>query len=125
MRSLALVPLLLAACTTTIADARAGRGTGAKRDFDAPYEKVWKAIPRAVNDVGLSVAGIDDEDRCILAERGAGMFTWGEHVAVFATAVPGGPTQVEVVSRRAVSVNFTAANFEGDVLDAIAKRLSN
>lgn len=123
-RALAAVAVLalLASCNT-VADAKNARGSGSKRTFPAPFELVWKAVPKAVNDIGLGVVGIDEDEGYVLAESGASAFSWGEKVAVFVEALGPRDTRVEVVSKAAVATNITAKDHESPLLNAIADRI--
>jgi len=128
MKQMHIATLLLAivVCSgcQTLGDARAKRGTGTSRVFNASEQQVWRVLPKAVNEVDLSIAGSYPDDGYLLAERGATAFSWGEKVAVFVE--PQGPstTEVEVVSMRAVAVNVTATEFGKKLLDMIAEMLS-
>ena len=112
---------VLSLCTGcgTFAGAQNARGTGARRVYDAPADKVWNAIPIALTQLGLSIPSISRRDACVLAERSASGWTWGEKVAVFLVEVSSSRTEVEVVSKRALATNVTAQNWESPILDRI------
>lgn len=120
--ALAAVAFLGGGCNT-LGDAKASRGRGLTRTYPASFDRVWSEVPPAANDLDLSIAGSYKSERYILAERGTTMFSWGEKVAVFLDPVGPQSTLVEVVSKRAVSVNITAADFEKRLLDKIGERL--
>lgn len=113
---------LLTGCQT-LGDARAAKGTGTTRLFNATEDQVWGVLAKAVNEVDLSIAGTYREDGYLVAERGTTMFSWGEKVAVFVERRGPARTEVEVVSMRAVAVNITAAEFGDKVLDMIGQML--
>ncbi|MCH8164919.1 MAG: hypothetical protein IH889_04855 [Planctomycetes bacterium] len=119
----ALISLLVLAGCQTLGDARAARGTGTTRLFNATEDQVWSVLPKAVNEVDLSIAGTHRADGYLLAERGVTMFSWGEKVAVFVEPQGLTQTEVEVVSMRAVAVNITAAEFGHKLLDMIGRML--
>jgi hypothetical protein len=122
--ALVLLAIPLSGCQT-LKDATAARGSGSSRMYDAPFDKVWRVIPKAANDLDLSIAGSYEDEKYILAERGTTMFSWGERVAIFVDSPTESSTSVEVVSKRAVAVNITATNFEKSLLDKIGERLSS
>lgn len=114
--------LLLGGCQT-LADARASKGKGTSRLFDATEDQVWQILPKAVNEVDLSIAGTYREDGYLLAQRGVTMFSWGERVAVFVEPQGLTQTEVEVVSMRAIAINITAAEFGNKLLNMIERML--
>ena len=119
--------VLLSAFTSgcaTMADARYARGEGLSRVFDAPYDTVWKAVPEALSSLGLPVAADNKPEGYILAERGMTAFSWGEKVAVFVSKVSEKQTKVEVVSKRALATNITAADWGSEVLQRVDQILS-
>ncbi len=116
-----LAPAFLTGCNS-LGDAREARGDGTRRTYSATVDQVWRAVPRAANDLDLSVAGTFQDEGYMLLSRGATMFSWGERVAVFVDPIDGG-SSVEVVSKRAISVNITARNFEDSLLDKIGEYL--
>lgn len=118
---IALMPLL-GGCNT-LGNAKDSRGDGMARVYPSSHEQVWRVVPRAANDLDLSIAGMYEDEGYILAERGATMMSWGERVAIFVDAIGPASTQVEVVSKRAVAVNITAADFEKQLLDKIGEML--
>lgn len=115
-----VVPLLfLCAGCGTVAGAQRARGTGTRRTYEAPPDKVWNAIPAALTQLGLSVASNNRADGCILATGGVSGWSWGEKIAVFVYEISPSRTQVEVVSKRALATNVTARNWEDPVLNKI------
>ena len=127
MRTTATLALLatstLFGCQT-LSDARAAKGQGTTRTYDAPFDTVWKAIPRAANDLDLSIAGTFPEERYYVAERDITAFSWGERVAIFVSDESSSRTTVEVVSKSRGALNVTATNFERPLLDKIGNVLA-
>ena len=115
---------LIAGGCNTFGDVAKARGSGLTQTYDAPYSVVWPLIPRAANAVDLSVAGVNEEERYVLAEHGMSAFSWGEKVAIFASPVPPSQTEVEVVSKATVATNITATNWERKLLQALADLVS-
>jgi hypothetical protein len=122
--SLLSTSLLFMSGCRTLGDVRAAKGEGMTRVYHASEDQVWRVLPKAVNEVDLSVAGMYREDGYLLAERGVTMFSWGEKVAVFVEPQGANTTRVEVVSKRAVATNITAADFRIRLLDMIGRMLS-
>ena len=119
----ALAVMLFCGGCSTLGDARTARGSGTTRTYPVSPESVWAVLPLVLNNLDLSIAGDYRADGYILAERGATMTSWGERVAVFVEPVPPSGSAVEVVSKRAVSVNVTAADWEPRVHRGLADAL--
>jgi hypothetical protein len=127
----------LSGCATidaTIATAYNSRGQGKSRIYNASFNTVWNTVPKAVNTLGLTVAGKrcyaprlhqNQEEGYILAFKGISGFSWGENVAVFVEKVDSERTKVEVVSKKAVSSNITARNWEKPILDNLSGLLAS
>ena len=91
-----------------MADAKAGKGTGTSQTFAAASDRVWQVLPAAVKSVGLDyVAGNKDEGYA-LAQRGLGLFSSGENVAIFIDKPTSESTKVEVVSKKVLAMNLPA-----------------
>lgn len=124
-RTLILVGIAIGALAgcQTLGDAREAQGKGQSRTYDAPFDTVWKAVPRAANDLDLAIAGTYVDEKYYLAERGITAFSWGERVAIFVKPETPAQTSVEVVSKSRGALNVTATNFEGPLLDKIGQVL--
>jgi len=126
MISLLLVFLLLPSTgCSTIADARNARGQGESRTYNAPFDTVWKTVPTAVNELGLMVAGENEEEGYILAAKGITAFSYGENVAIFVEKIDDEQTRVEVVSKKAMATNIFAWNWEKPILDKLSEMLNS
>jgi len=126
MVSLLLMLILLSSSgCATIADAHNAKGQGKSRIYNASYDTVWDNVPKAVNALGLMVAGQDKEEGYILAAKGMSAFSWGENVAVFVETVDPERTSVEVVSKKALATNITARNWEKPILDKLSLLLAS
>ena len=109
---------------STLADAKAAKGTGSARVYDKPYEIVWNATLQVVKASGLSLVNGDKVLGQILAQNGISAFSYGENVAIFVEEVNGNvQTRVEVVNKRAMSTNVFAADWESRILSALDKQL--
>lgn len=124
---LAVVFLLICAALsgcTTLADAKLGRGTGQSRVYPVSADVVWHYLPGVVQGVGLDYVDGNRLEGYALAQRGMGLFTYGENVAIFVEpGVDVSGTRVEVVSKRSLATNITATNWEGIILDALGRAL--
>jgi uncharacterized lipoprotein len=121
--ALMMLPLLLTAGCSTIADARNSKGQGMSRVYDAPFNTVWTTVPKALNNLGLSVAGENKEEGYILAQKGMTAFSYGENIAVFVNKVNENQTKVEVVSKKSMSTNVFAWDWQKPVLDKLSEML--
>lgn len=109
---------------STLADAKAAKGTGSARIYDKPYEAVWSATLDVVKASGLSLVNDDKVRGQILAQNGISAFSYGENVAIFVEEVQGKvQTRVEVVNKRAMSTNVFAADWESRILSALDNKL--
>jgi hypothetical protein len=109
---------------STLADAKAAKGTGSSRIYNKPFEEVWNATLVVVKASGLSLVNDDKARGQILAQKGVSALSYGENVAIFVEEVQGKvQTRVEVVNKRAVSTNIFAADWESRILAALDKQL--
>jgi hypothetical protein len=114
----------LASGCSTLADAQAARGQGNFRVYEKPYDVVWGAVVETVRASGLTLVSDNKDKGTILAHRSGSFVSWGENVAIFVEDVGGQTkTRVEVVNKRVLSVNVTAAAWEYEILAALDKRL--
>jgi len=121
---LIIIVVLLLTRGKTLADAKAGRGTGKSRIYDKPLDVVWEATVEVVKTSGLDLVAEDKSNRTILAQRGMSGFTYGENVAVFVAELDGKTaTRVEVVNKRSFAANITAANWASRIFRELDKKL--
>ena len=129
MKKLAALVLMFLAVTinsgcATLADAQTAKGTGTSKIYDKPYETVWNAVLETVRSSSLALVAENKEKGSILAQGAISAFSWGENVAIFVEDVGGKiKTRVEVVNKRAMATNITAADWETRILEALDKRL--
>lgn len=127
-RSIALllacfISVLSSGCST-LADAQASKGTGSSKVYNKPFDVVWGAVIETVRSSGLALVSDNKETGSILAQGGISAFSWGENVAIYVEDVGGKVrTRVEVVNKRALATNITAADWESRILEALDKRL--
>ena len=118
-----IVSFFISGCAT-LADAQAARGTGTIRIYDKEYSEVWSAALTAVSESGLALVSENKDKGTILAQRGMTAFSYGENVAIFVERVDGQVrTRVEVVNKRALATNITAADWEEDLTGRLDKKL--
>ena len=127
-RLVALASILLATVFSTgcatLADAQAAKGAGMVKVYNKPYDVVWNALMETVKSSGLALVSENKEKGNILAQGGMSFFSYGENVAIFVEAAGGkAVTRVEVVSKRAMAANITAADWESRIFEALDKRL--
>jgi uncharacterized lipoprotein len=120
-----VVLLLSTGGCTTVYDARDAKGFGIPRVYDASFDTVWDAIPKAMSRWGLDVLDENEQERYILAVKGATLFSFGENVAVFVDKVDDKRTRVEVVSKKAMEINLLARNWEEPILEELSRMLGS
>jgi hypothetical protein len=128
---LAVSLLFSASGCTTLADARAGQGTGEVRVYDASWDKVWNTIPVVLKDLGLKEEGYHKGTGYVVAQStlpmlrslpGVGV---GENIAIFVDKADGpNRTKVEVVAKNKFSVDAFANQWEGKIHAQLATRLA-
>lgn len=120
---ISLAAFLNTGCST-LADAKAAKGTGTTKVYDKSYDVVWNAVIKAVNSTDLALVSDSKETGLILAQRGMTAFSHGENVAIFVEKIYGKvSTRVEVVNKRAIATNITAADWESRIIEALDKQL--
>lgn len=120
----ALTALAVTSGCATLADARAAKGSGVSRTYDAPHEVVWKTIPSVLSELGLPLVGENKQEGYILAQRGITAFSYGENVAIFVESEGGvTKTRVEVISKKAMATNIFAPSWENDILNRLDEKL--
>lgn len=116
-------PLLLSGCST-LADARAAKGTGTVHEYANSYDEVWTAVIGTVKSTSLALVSENKSDGVLLAQGSIGMFSWGENVAIYVESVGGKTrTRVEIINKRAMATNITAADWESRLFAELDKQL--
>jgi hypothetical protein len=115
---------LMSGCAT-LADARAGKGTGMAREYPASLDKVWGTIPSVLIELQLPLVGENKQEGYILAQRGVTLGSYGENVAIFVEqSTGGGKTKVEVVSKKAMATNIFAPDWAKSILDKLSDKFN-
>lgn len=116
--------LLTASGCSTLADAKSAKGTGTVRVYDKPYDVVWDAVVAAVESTSLAIVADNKREGTLLAQGAVGAFSWGENVAIYVEDVGGKiRTKVEIINKRALATNITAADWESRLTKALDTRL--
>jgi hypothetical protein len=79
-------------------------------------------MPGVIEDVGLDLVSADRSDNVVLAQHAASAFSFGENVSVFVRDLENGQTEVEVVSKAAMSTNVLANDWSDDIFEALDER---
>src|SRR5258708_33760200 len=83
LKALAVAGLVAACagggCTTSLADARDAKGSGAERIYDKPYDTVWNAVMKSIKSTRLELVLDNKEKGIILGQGKVGPFTHGEN----------------------------------------------
>lgn len=103
--------------------AKADLGSGVARTYAHSYDLVWEAALKALPDLGISVSSADKAANTIAGSKGVSAFSWGERVALRITREGDNQTRVEVVSKRAATLNITASDWTQDILQRIGNAL--
>ena len=120
----AFAALALATGCTTLADARAAKGSGPSREYAASMDKVWNTIPAVLKELELPLVSQNRADGTVLAQRGITAFSYGENVAIFVEPVGGQVrTRVEIVSKKAMQTNIFAPDWSVEILDKLGEKL--
>lgn len=129
-RTAILAPLLAAAVAlsgcSTIADAKAAKGTGTVRTYNQPYDRVWDAVIAAVKATSLALVSENKSEGVILAQGALSAFSYGENVAIYVEDVGGRVrTRVEIINKRTLATNILAADWEGRLSSALDQRFGS
>lgn len=118
--------LLSASGCSTLADARAAKGSGVSRTYAASQDEVWKAVPSVLMALGLQLVSDNKQEGYILAQRGITAFSYGENVAIFVESIGGvTKTRVEIVSKKVMATNVFAPSWENDILNKLDEKLNS
>ena len=127
--ALAAVALLSASGCSTLADARAAKGSGEARVYSASFDQVWDAVPEALKELGLKEEGYSKGSGYVVARSAPPMKnvittpTLGDNVAIFVDkADAAGKTRVEVVSRGPLRLETFGTKWEGRILDKLSEK---
>ncbi|MGH1398039.1 MAG: DUF3568 family protein [Alphaproteobacteria bacterium] len=119
-----LVALNLQACASAN-HAKNAQGEGIKMVYSASYDNTWDASIAAIAATNGKIVEQDQKQGVIAASYGVTAFSWGERVALFLKTLTSKKTEVEVVSKRAVATNITAADWVADIHQELAKTLGS
>lgn len=117
-----LTILILAGCKPTT-DVTNTKGTGTSKEFNHAYDVVWDTAVSIVDESKLDLLASDKEEGKIFGRTEMSAFSYGESVAVFITAKGENLTEVEVVSKRNLSINFTAKNWTKPIFESLEEQL--
>jgi hypothetical protein len=121
----AIASIIASTGCSTIADAQAAKGSGTVRVYDKPYDIVWDAVIASVKSTSLALVADNKSDGTILAQGAVSAFSWGENVAIYVEDVGGKvKTRVEIINKRALATNITAADWESRLATDIDKRVN-
>ncbi len=114
------VMALIGGCST-LADAKAGKGTGVSQSFPVSAERVWQVLPAAVKNAGIDYVADNKAEGYAVAQRGISAFSYGENVAIFVDAVQPEVTKVEVVTKKALATTIFAPDWARSIFDKISE----
>ena len=121
-----IAALVLSGCST-LAGVKAAKGSGQSQVYCAKKEVVWKELSNVLNQLELNVKQSNESDGYMLAQAGLTLLSYGENIAIFVESDRYQPTtsRVEVVSKRVLATNFTAANtWELEILSKLNSKFN-
>lgn len=108
----------------TVGDAEAERGSGEVRVYPRSKDLVWDVLLDVLGTTDLKIVSERKADGVVLARRGLTEFSAGERVAIFVDEVnEGASTKVELVNKRVLSSNTTAADWATIIFNRLDKVL--
>lgn len=126
----AALALLSSTGCSTLSDARAAKGSGQARVYNAPFDQVWNAVPEVLKELGLKEEGFNKASGYVVARNavkvGETMPVTGlaDNLAVFVDKGNGASqTRVEVVARSTVPLSPLSKKWEARVLDKLSEKL--
>lgn len=97
-------------------------GDGKKQTYKTPYNEMWTSVINIVNGTKLSIIKSNQETGKIIAKQGATSWSYGEDVGIFIKPIDLDRTSVEIVSKRVMSGNFLATNWEDEILELLSEQ---
>ena len=116
--------LLFQGCST-LSDARQAKGQGTFKIYNAPIDKAWITVKTVLTELELPMAGENKEEGYILAQNGMSIGSSGENVAIFLEkAKEANKTRIEVVSKKAMSTQIFATNWEPKIIEKLDEKIN-
>ena len=116
--------LLCQSGCATVGDAEAERGSGEVRVYPRSKDLVWDVLLDVLGTTDLKIVSQRKTDGVVLAKRGRTEFSAGERVAIFVEEInQGASTKVELVNKRVLSSNTTAADWANIIFNRLDKVL--
>lgn len=112
----------LSGCGTTKSVAKS-EGKGIRRTYRVGFEAAWTASQGAIDNNDLRVIKLDRRNGTILAKRGMGITTFGEHVGIWVRYIGPDLTSVEVISRGVGPPVLPGQSRQQPILDDISTML--
>lgn len=127
LRSISVIILmstfLISGCST-LADAQAAKGQGTTKVYEKDFDTVWQSTKEVVTSSKLDLVSANKTEGKILAQRSMTAFSYGENVAIFVEPIQRNTkTRVEIVNKKTVAANLTAANWEVALFRALDQKL--
>ncbi len=114
---------VISAGCSTIDTVQELEGEGSKKEFSAPYEKVWNAAVQACSQDKIAVVAANKDMGHISAKTGVRPTSWGENISVWVRKVDANTTEVEVVSKKAGPAVFFHYDWERPILEYIENNI--
>lgn len=97
---------------------------GAKRVFESPYNRVWRAALDASQQGDLEILSADRSRGYISVRNGARLDTTGENFGVSVRSLGPAGTEVEVVSRQWGATGASFKDWESEILRGVSANLT-
>ncbi|MBI4388845.1 MAG: hypothetical protein HY580_01580 [Nitrospinae bacterium] len=123
MQILLLAVLFGQGCATSYTWVR-DQGEGSFRDYQAPFEVVWEAIPIVVKELGPAIVDENRKKGYFLAEGEQSAFSYGQKITIYVKKIDRANTRVAVVSKREWTSDLIARNWEKPILDSLDRTLN-
>ncbi len=108
---------------STLADAKAAKGSGTAVVYAASFDEVWNAIPGVLKELQLPMITDNKATGEVLAQQGVTMMSYGENVAIYVEKVGNEvKTRVEVISKKSMATNVFATNWETRIIEKLNQK---
>jgi hypothetical protein len=91
-------------------------GGGLNQTYRASYDEVWSTVISTIKGTKLHIINKNKESGKIFAKQNASAWSYGENVGFFIRPIESDSSNVEVVSKKVMSSNLFATDWESEIL---------